>query len=115
MGGSTGAGSPSSVCVRAVGRLCRDSGPRRPVEVAWLSRCWCRRDGPVREATVFYLIYLKNNNNSNKRARTQERRKLFSILLENMAQVKDKNGLPFIFTVYFKIKQLTYLKFDKKM
>lgn len=114
MGGSTGAGSPSSVCVRAVGRLCRDSGPRRPVEVAWLSRCWCRRDGPVRETTVFYFNYLNNNNNY-KRARTQERRKLFPILLENMAQVKDKNGFPFIFTVYFKIKQLIYLKFDKNV
>lgn len=46
---STGAGSPSSVCGRAVGRWCRDSGPRRPAEVAWLSRCWCRRDDPGRD------------------------------------------------------------------
>lgn len=32
-----------------------------------------------------------------------------------MAQVKDKNGLLFIFTVYFKIKQLIYIKFDKNV
>lgn len=42
---STAAGSPSSACGRAAVRCCTD--PRCPAEVAWLCRCWCRRDDPV--------------------------------------------------------------------
>lgn len=43
--GSTAAESPSSVCGKAAVRCCTD--PRCPAEVAWLCRCWCRRDDPV--------------------------------------------------------------------
>lgn len=43
--GNRAAGSPSSACGRAAAHCCTD--PRCPAEVAWLCRCWCRRDDPV--------------------------------------------------------------------
>lgn len=54
--GNTAAGSPSSACGRAAVRCCTD--PRCPAEVAWLCRCWYRRDDPVKreKEKTFTLI-----------------------------------------------------------